>query len=136
MREALPIFPGKVLNSRLVLDDEAGFRRYLASFEGRLTDLTLGLHREKRSNPQNSLYWSCYVVPLANHHGWDDANEMHEFLKRNCNPRTHILNGEEVTVGGSTAKMDRAEFTAYLERIERHPISEGFHFPHEGEVAV
>ena len=131
----LPIFTGTVLNGRLTLDEIERFRHYLKSLDGRTVDLTLGPHRKKRSNPQNALYWSCYVVPLAAHHGWS-PEDMHEFLKRECNPKMLSIGGNEVIVGGSTASMDVAEFTAYLERITRHPVSEGFTFPHEDRVEL
>ena len=135
MPEPLPIFTGTVLNGRLTLDEPERFKTYVQSLSGRVVDVTVCKHREKRSNPQNALYWSCYVAPLASHHGWD-ADDMHEYLKLECNPVMLHVNGQEVKVGGSTAKMDRAEFTAYLERIERHPVSEGFIFPHEDRVEV
>ena len=131
----LPVFSGTVSGGRLILDEEERFKRYVQSLDGRVVDLTLGKHRERRSNPQNSLYWSCYVVPLAAHHGWE-PEEMHDFLKRECNPKMKTLNGKDEIVGGSTTELDRAEFTAYLERIERHPVAENFTFPHEDRVEI
>lgn len=131
----LPIWTGSVIAGKLTLDDEGRFRNYVRSLEGRVVDLTLGKHVEKRSNPQNALYWVGYVQPLAEHYGWE-TDEMHDYLKRKFNPVARALNGREEVIGGTTTKLDRAEFTQYLDRIAAHFAAEGFTFPQDERVEV
>ena len=68
-----------------------------------------------RTLPQNALYWSCYIKIIAEHLGYF-PDELHEELKLLFNPKDSKLKlGEKV--GGSTTRMTRKQFTAYLEKI-------------------
>ena len=80
---------------------------------------------KKRSLPQNKYYWSV-VVPMVKDGLRDagyndiktneDAHEIlkHLFLKKTI---TSEKTGEEITIAGSTAKLQTTEFNQFLEDI-------------------
>lgn len=78
--------------------------------------------RGKRSNPQNSYYWSVIIPELKYRFrelGNDvDDNTVHEFLKLKFNPEKIVtLEGEVIEVGGSTTDLNKSEFSDYCDRI-------------------
>ena len=82
---------------------------------------------KKRSNRQNSFYWAG-IVPMVKegliNMGYDevktndDAHAVikHLFLKRKM---TSQVNGDEIEVEGSTAKLSTSEFNFFFEEVIR-----------------
>ncbi len=75
-------------------------------------------HKAKRSNPQNKLYWAA-LHQIADH-AWVDgkqysAEAWHENFKREFIGTEELPNG--ATAGISTASLDVAAFSDYIERV-------------------
>lgn len=79
--------------------------------------------RDQRSGAQNRYYWGTVVRQLSEHTGYE-PEEMHEVLKLKFNCRRVEVGGEEMEIGGTTTKMDTAEFNAYIEQIQRWAAQE------------
>ncbi len=87
--------------------------------------LSIEVRKKKRSNPQNSYYWSV-VVPMIRDGIVNMGNdctleEAHELLKMKFNYK-EIVNeesGEVVQLPKSTTKLNTIDFTEYLEKIQR-----------------
>ena len=77
---------------------------------------TIPLDRQLiRTLPQNSLYWSVYIKIIADFLGYF-PDELHEEFKLMFNPKdSKIQLGEKF--GGTTTRMNRKEFSEYLEKI-------------------
>jgi len=72
--------------------------------------------RQKRSHDQNKWYWSC-IACISSETG-NDKDFVHEYLKNKYLPKNEkIIFGEVVSVSPSTAKLDTAAFSTYMERI-------------------
>ena len=95
----------------------------------KLADMILGLspekpwrvelvpHRAKRTTEQNKLVWALYTE-IAKGTG-HTAEEIHEALKMLLLPKRQITVGDQVlNVPGSTAALDTAEFSEYVERVQ------------------
>ena len=69
-----------------------------------------------RTMPQNALYWSVYVKPIADHLGYF-PDELHEELKLmfNAKDSKFTIGGK---LGGSTTRMTRKELSEYLDKIK------------------
>lgn len=75
-----------------------------------------------RTMPQNSLYWSVYVKTIADHLGYFPS-DLHEELKLLFNPKdSKLVFGARV--GGTTTRMNRKEFSEYLEKIKAWAMTE------------
>lgn len=85
--------------------------------------VTLTPHRAKRSTDQNALLWAIYTE-IAKGTG-HSAEEIHEALKAHLLPPRSITVGDQVlSVPGSTAKLDTADFSDYVERVRAWAASE------------
>lgn len=97
---------------------------------GKRLDVSITLHRERRSIPQNSLYWMW--VGLISDETGNNANDLHEAFK------AMFLGSKTVEIAGitheiplSTTSLDTAGFTHFLERLEAWATSElGIVLPH------
>ncbi|WP_019986485.1 hypothetical protein [Rudanella lutea] len=81
--------------------------------------------RARRSNPQNAYYWGVVLATLATHTGFTD-DELHEYFKVKflaCE-KTLTHTGEVVRLPGSTATLDTAGFSTYLDQIIDFAIAE------------
>lgn len=84
--------------------------------EGRY-EIEVVKRRVKRSGAQNRLLWAIYTA-IADHTG-HTPEEIHEAAKALFLPPEVVkIGGKEVTVSGSTAKRDVAEFSDYVERVQ------------------
>lgn len=80
-------------------------------------------HRAKRTTEQNKLLWALYTE-IARGTG-ATAEEVHEGLKLLFLPKRQITVGDQVLlVPGSTARLDTAEFSEYVERVQAWAASE------------
>jgi hypothetical protein len=116
-----PVFYGKVLSSKVVLDNPERWRNYMKTFEGKRVELVLREKRTTRSNAQNAYYHSVIVDMLAEYTG-HDHDEMHEALKKQFNIQ-------------STAKLKTQEFEDYISRIKIWASEfHGVYLPDPGSV--
>ena len=87
------------------------------------TVVTIGPYRKSRSHEQNALLWKWYGEirnHLAETTGEQYQNEdIHEFMKDKFMDRKAITIGNDVRiVAGSTAKLNIADMSEYLERLD------------------
>lgn len=79
--------------------------------------------RIKRTNPQNRLLWAIYTG-IANMTG-HTPEEVHEACKAMfLPPKTIDLGEKELQVPGSSAELDVAAFSDYVERVQSWAATE------------
>lgn len=108
----------------VTLDSDERYRRMLTKLkDGRYT-VTFDREVHSRSAAQNRAYWGLIVEPCSESSGYE-KDEVHEILKRFCNPKiVAVLNTEtgemeEVTIGGSTVSLNVEEMSAYYKRCQQ-----------------
>lgn len=87
-------------------------------------DVTVSIHRQKRSIPQNALYWmwmSCIAEELGS-----DRNQCHEDFGNMFLPKIQVkgIGNEYNERPVSTTTLDTAQFTAYLDQVQAFAASE------------
>ena len=107
MRPPCPIWRAESKNGALVLPRSHSFADYLRTIEGPV-DLIVRQQHTKRSLEANRYYWGIVLVVFSEHCGYE-PEELHEVLKH------RFLSIQ----GGSTANLDRRQFSAYIERVIR-----------------
>jgi len=109
------VFYGEVSNGKLALKEQSKFDKYLTSFSGEV-QLTIEKRKRLRSTNQNSFYW-LYLGIIADETG-DNIDDLHQFLKRKLLPPQFItVHGETIKIPASTTKLDKLEFSRYMEKI-------------------
>ena len=106
-------------NRKLIMD-------VIASFEGKVIEITIQKKRKQRSNPQNRFYWGV-IIPiwrnlLLNEWGEVHTNEStHEFLKMNFgyNERVDESTGEIFRSPRSTTENSTVEMEEYHEVLRQ-----------------
>ena len=99
-------FAGKIINGKLTLDDNLGFRDYLRLIEG---DVHLEIKpAEKVRSPQQNAYYRVIIRILSKELGYTEA-EMHETIKQKYDI-------------GSTKQLSVDEFTELIEIIKRWAV--------------
>ena len=106
-----------------VIVNQPAFNRAISELDGRyVVKITKA---NKRSLPQNNFYWGC-VCPIvrdalrdAGYSEVKSINDAHEvmktlFLKKKI---TNEVNGDEIIIPGSTAKLTTTEFVAFFEEV-------------------
>jgi len=94
-------------------------------------DLTVEKHVDSRTAKQNAYYHAVVVDMLADYWGVDH-DDAHELIKLHCNKKTvNVVDkdtGEvdEVTIGASTANLNKEEWSLFIERCQRWAAME-FH---------
>jgi hypothetical protein len=112
--------PGSVVDGRLQVN-QARLRAALGVMRDGDVVLTIERKKPSRTIQQNSYYHGVVVKLIADETG-QDAESVHEFLKRECNAAcvemTHRTSGEvyEAWVGKSTAALNVNDFYDYVER--------------------
>jgi hypothetical protein len=113
---------GYIKKGCLFLNSKGRFKGELKDFPDCDVELIIK-KRGKRSNPQNSYYWSVIVheikVALKEMGTRMDNEQVHEFLKFHFNKQyIHNEHGEVITeYGGSTTGMNKEEFSEYINSI-------------------
>ena len=83
--------------------------------------------RNNRSNMQNSYYWKCIVLGLADELGYF-PNEMHDILKVKFASEWQSIEINNKTVGlqvvKSSARMNTKEFEVYADQIRIWAMTE------------
>lgn len=111
---------GKLTRNRKMIMD------VIASFEGKVIEITIQKKRKRRSNPQNRYYWGV-IVPiwrnlLLNEWGEVHTSEStHEFLKMNFgyNERVDETTGEIFRSPRSTTENSTVEMEEYHELLRQ-----------------
>ena len=132
MKQPVPVFEGDVVDKKLKLQDQVkeSIARWITTFKnGTHLDIIIRKHKTKRTLEQNAYYWSVVVPILADEFGHDNAEDMHEDLKREFNPVPSKLDPSK-KIGGSTTKLSTVEFADYVDRICRWAATEhGIYIP-------
>lgn len=136
-----PVFRGRIEQRKICLEQRDGFAALIARLEGNEIDLILRKHRNVRSLSQNAYYWAVVIPVLAEHCGYEDE-EMHKALQWRFLQKHADQTGEFETQGTwvklptvrSTADLDTAEFTDYIERVRTLAAQMGCVVPSPGQV--
>ena len=98
----------------------------LKVFEGKEIEIIIKRKYKSRSISENKYYWGVVIVQwqMLIFEEWGESyskEEMHEFLKINCNYKYKTIKGtgEEIKIPQSTAQLQTIEFEDYLERCRR-----------------
>ena len=100
--------------------------------EGKMYKVSVTLHRDRRSLPQNSLYWlwlNCISAETGN-----DVDALHDYFKDRFLSRKVEIFGDECSVGTSTTKLNTAEFTAFLDKVQQFAANEGIILPNPEDL--
>lgn len=112
--------------------DRPRLQRYLQTLPDGRYEIAVTRYVETRSNAQNRYYHGVIVKGLAEYWGLDH-DDAHELIKWHCNPKTlSVVNQqtgevEEKTIGGSTARLNKEEWSEFIERCHRW-AAENFDF--------
>lgn len=124
------VFRGQIFNGRIVLEAPVQFAALRNKLNGQRVDVILKKHKDKRSNPQNRFYWGCVVALLAEHCGYE-SEEMHDALKQKF---LAAHTDSALPTVRSSAKLNTAEFSEYVEQCRRMAAEMGIYIPDPGEV--
>jgi len=80
--------------------------------------------KTKRSHEQNSRYWSL-LTDFGRYLGYE-SEELHEVCRYKFLREYAEVGGERVEKLKSTTKLTTAEFTEYMDAIDRWAVSLGF----------
>jgi len=111
-RDLAPIFRGNIENGKLILRDKELFSKYLCSLRGEV-EVICRKWRKRRTNRQNSYYWSCVIPLLCEYTGYSDE-ELHEALKIKFLSKRER---DDLPTVRSTATLSTKEFANYIEKI-------------------
>lgn len=91
---------------------------YLRSLpNGKPYDVSIKLHREKRSNPQNAWYWT--IVGIVARETQNDKEAIHKFFaKKFIGYDVKEIGGEKVAIVRSTTALNTEEFSTFLSQVE------------------
>lgn len=82
--------------------------------------------KSKRSLEQNARYWAL-VTGLGKHIGYT-ADETHDILRFKFLRNAIEVNGERLPLLRTTTKLSTAEFTDYMDAVERFGHELGYYF--------
>ena len=100
--------------------------------EGKKYKVSVTLNRDRRSLSQNSLYWlwlNCISAETGN-----DVDALHDYFKDRFLSRKVEIFGDECSVGTSTTKLNTAEFTAFLDKVQQFAAGEGIILPNPEDL--
>ena len=100
--------------------------------DGKKYKVSVTLHRERGSLSQNSLYWlwlNCISAETGN-----DVDALHDYFKDRFLSRKVEIFGDECSVGTSTTKLNTAEFTAFLDKVQQFAAGEGIILPNPEDL--
>src|SRR5262245_13532768 len=103
-------------------------KRLRAAIKGwRRCAVTVGAAHATRSLEQNRVYWGVVLRTIAEHTG-HSTDELHEYFKAHLLPKHLAIcdgNGEvkgELIVGGSTRRLDKVQFSEYVDGIRQFAL--------------
>ena len=100
--------------------------------EGKQYNISISLKREKRSIQQNRLYhlWlNCISAETGN-----EVEDLHDYFKGRFLARRVVVFGEERNAAISTTKLNTAEFTAFLDKVQQFAANEGIILPNPEDL--
>jgi hypothetical protein len=124
-------FGAVVTAGKLVFDAPGELKAVLAKLEGKRVAVRVTRQSQTRSLSQNAWYWGCVIPLLAEACGYE-PEEMHDALKH------QFLRDRENEKAGlvlvkSSADLNTAEFTDYVEKCRRLAAGLGVVIPDPGE---
>lgn len=100
----------------------------IRTFEGKTVNVTIQLHRKRRSNPQNAYMWGV-VIPLIQEGLKDATGEVRDFESIHYQillplfaPKREIVNketGEVVSEKMTSSEMTTTEMMEYFQSIQK-----------------
>lgn len=111
------VFFGVIKNSRLNLYRAGDFELWLSTMEGKEISVDVKIKSKKRTNPQNAYYWK--ILQIAGREIGYTPEELHQTFKSKFNLEHKNYKGKELDIVKSTAKLNTAEFTEYLDNVIR-----------------
>lgn len=108
----------------LYTDEKNALAKVSALFkDGKFADVKEG--KERRSIPQNDLYWFWLTFLEKESETGYTKNEFHDFLKCEFLPfEIKELKGFEYVSGQSTTNLNTKQFAEYMEKVERFANTE------------
>ena len=89
---------------------------YLSCLPDKVFDVSVKLHREKRTTPQNQLYW--VIVGLVAKETGNDKDTVHRFFaKQFIGYDVKLIGEERLAIVRSTATLSTEEFSEYLSKV-------------------
>jgi hypothetical protein len=120
-------FYGRVASNKFVPYKIEKLNNYIRTLNGKEVEFSIGPKKSIRSIRQNSYYWNYIKTIVEECDGVvtkDRMDSMHEFLKRQLldavQDKVRLPGGKivEFTRPESTTNMDKADFSAYIKKIE------------------
>ena len=94
-------------------------RNELLLLAGKKVTIYVEKFKKKRSNEQNSFYWSVPVKMISEYTGYTNE-EVHELLKSKFLGIKKIkIGGDEIERGNTTTNLTTTEYMAYIEDVQR-----------------
>lgn len=91
--------------------------------QGKTYDVSIKLHRAKRSTEANALYWK-WIGIIASETG-NDREVCHKFFaKKFLGYDTKEFGNEKIAIVKSTATLDTAQFAEYMNQVEAFASTE------------
>lgn len=105
-------------------DSKAAVKAYIDRCpDGKAYEVSIVLKKDRRTLPQNRLYW-LYVACIMDETG-NDRDALHDFFRRKFLPVKYgVLGGERTERLTSTTELDTVQFTGYTDRIVAFASSE------------
>lgn len=89
---------------------------YLSCLPDKVFDVSVKLHHEKRSDPQNKLYW--VIVGLVAKETGNDKDTVHRFFaKEFIGYDIKTIGEERIAIVRSTSALSTEEFSEYLSKV-------------------
>ena len=122
MKSLAPIFIGDVKDGKLVVRNPQGFKKWVATLEGKIVQLVVRPKRKNRTLPQNAYYWGVVIEVLRNSEPFRGytPDMVHEHLKWRFLQRRDL----PFETVGSTAALSTSEMGEYMENIKMWAASD------------
>lgn len=106
----------RIKDCKLILKNVDKWRSTLMNLDGQEVRISIDKNIDLRSTQQNRFYW-LYLQVIEDETG-ENADDLHEYFKRKFLPPRFIkIFGKEIKLPATTTKLDKLEFTNYLEKI-------------------
>lgn len=121
---------------KVAIVNERYYHHLVNKFEiGEEVWITIENKKSHRSGNQNRLYW-LYLTTIAEYTGHTEE-ELHDYCKQTYLPKRHlILQGKEVSLIGSTAKLSKGEFVEYTFHVQTFAESLGIKLPNPADLDI
>lgn len=106
----------RIKDCKLVVKNIDKWRSVLLDLDGKAVRITIDRDIDTRSTQQNRFYW-LYLGLIEDETG-NNADDLHEYFKRKFLPPRFVkVFGNEIKLPATTTKLDKIQFTDYLEKI-------------------